>query len=147
MTEFTIEVGESAEFAKTITETDIAMFSAISGDFDPIHVDEEYAKRSPFGRRIAHGGLAMGLLSTTASIISRRAVARGRKGVSVSLGYDRIRFLAPVYAGDTLTARYVIERLDPGRGRSHARVAIVNQRGETVLAGEHVMKWLDPTPV
>lgn len=142
MIAFAIEVGERAEFSKTITETDLAMFSAISGDFDPIHVDEEYARRSQFGRRIAHGGLAMSLLSTTSSVIGRRAVERGSKGVSVSLGYDRIRFLAPVFIGDTLTARYVIDRLDAERGRSVATVEVVNQRGETCVAGEHVMKWL-----
>jgi acyl dehydratase len=144
MIEFAIAVGERAEFTKTITETDLAMFSAVSGDFDPIHVDEEYAKRSQFGRRIAHGGLAMSLLSTTASVISRRAVERGSKGVSVSLGYDRIRFLAPVFIGDTLTARYVVETLDAERGRSLAKVEVVNQRGETCVAGAHVMKWLPP---
>jgi acyl dehydratase len=144
--EFAIAVGERAEFTKTISETDLALFSALSGDFDPIHVDEEYARRSQFGRRIAHGGLAMSLLSTTASQISRRAVERGSKGVSVSLGYDRIRFLAPVFIGDTLTARYVVESLDAERGRSLAKVEVLNQRGELCVAGAHVMKWLPPSP-
>ncbi|HKC45817.1 MAG TPA: MaoC/PaaZ C-terminal domain-containing protein, partial [Burkholderiales bacterium] len=55
---FHVEVGETAEFSKTLTETDLALFSAISGDFDPIHVDEAYARTTPFGRRIAHGILA-----------------------------------------------------------------------------------------
>ena len=50
-----VETGESSHFSKTISETDITLFSAISGDFDPLHVDEEYAKTTPFGRRIAHG--------------------------------------------------------------------------------------------
>ena len=58
-----VEVGETTEFSKTVTDADIALFSAISGDFDPIHVDEEYARKTPFGRRIAHGIFVMGLLS------------------------------------------------------------------------------------
>lgn len=142
--EFFVAIGDSAEFTKTIGETDIALFSAVSGDFDPIHVDEEYAKRSQFGRRIAHGGIATSLFSTTSSMISRLAKQRGAPGVSVSLGYDRIRFLAAVFPGDTLTARYVVSRLDPERARSHADLVVVNQRGEKVCVGEHVMKWLPP---
>lgn len=142
--EWFVTVGEEAAFAKTITETDLTLFSAISGDFDPIHVNEEYARKSDFGKRIAHGGLVMGLLSTCASVISKRAVERGSKGVSVSLGYDKIRFLKPAFIGDTLTARYKIEEIDKASGRSRSRVEIANQKGELVLAGTHVMRWLPP---
>ncbi len=67
MFECHLKIGETAEFSKTITETDLAMFSAITGDFDPIHVNEDYAAKSPFGKRIAHGGLVLGLLSSCAS--------------------------------------------------------------------------------
>lgn len=144
MIEIPVSVGEEAIFSKTIGEADLLMFSAVSGDFDPIHVNEDYARRTPFGRRIAHGGLVMGLLSTTASMISRRALERGSKGVSVSLGYDRIRFLHPVFIGDTLTARYRIETIDAEAGRSLSRVEVVNQNGELCLAGTHVMRWLPP---
>lgn len=61
-----VAIGERAEFRKTIREADLLAFSEITGDHDPIHVDEAYAARSRFGRRIAHGALVMGLLSTTA---------------------------------------------------------------------------------
>ncbi|MFC7398982.1 MaoC family dehydratase [Chelatococcus sp. GCM10030263] len=145
MTEIPVAIGEEASFAKTIGEADLLMFSAISGDFDPIHVNEDYARTTVFGRRIAHGGLVMGLLSTTASMISRRAVERGSKGVSVSLGYDKIRFLKPAFIGDTLTARYRIEAIDAEAGRSLSRVEVVNQDGELCLAGTHVMRWLPPS--
>jgi acyl dehydratase len=145
MSEIPVAIGDEASFAKTIGEADLLMFSAISGDFDPIHVNEDYARKTVFGRRIAHGGLVMGLLSTTASMISRRAVERGSRGVSVSLGYDKIRFLKPVFIGDTLTARYCIEEIDAEAGRSLSRVEVVNQNGELCLAGTHVMRWLPPT--
>ena len=142
MTASFLEVGETATFSKTITEADLVLFAGVTGDFDPIHVNEEYAKASAFGRRIVHGGLVMGLLSTTASMMSRRSVERGSKAVSVSLGYDRIRFLRPVFINDTLTARYTIEELDTGAARSRSRVEVVNQSGELCLVGTHIMKWV-----
>jgi acyl dehydratase len=135
-------VGDTAQFAKTVTEADVAMFCAISGDFDPIHVDDEWARRTPFGRRIAHGILSMALLSTVAGMISRRAVERGSRGTSVSMGYDRIRFLKPVFIGDTLTARYTVQQVDAEAGRSRSKVEVHNQRHELVVVGEHLMKWL-----
>ena len=141
-TAFHVEVGETAEFSKTLTETDVALFSAISGDFDPIHVDEVHARATPFGRRIAHGILSMAVLSTVSAMISRRARERGSRAISVSLGYDRIRFLKPVFVGDTLTARYTILELDPASGRSRAKVEVVKDGGELAVVGEHTMKWL-----
>jgi acyl dehydratase len=137
-----VEVGDQAEFSKTVTETDLALFAAVSGDFDPIHVDEAYARTTPFGRRIAHGGLSLALLSTVAAQISRRARDRGSRGTSVSLGYDRIRFLAPVFVGDTLTARYTVLELDPATQRSRSKVEVLKANGELAVAGEHLMKWL-----
>jgi acyl dehydratase len=142
MDRFHVEVGEHAEFSKTVTETDLALFAAVSGDFDPIHVDEAYARTTPFGRRIAHGALALALLSTVSALISRRARDRGSRGTSVSLGYDRIRFLAPVFVGDTLVARYTVLALDPAARRSRAKVEVVKATGELAVAGEHLMKWL-----
>jgi len=142
MERFYVEVGDRAEFSKTIAETDLALFAAVSGDFDPIHVDEAYARTTPFGRRIAHGGLSLALLSTVSALISRRARDRGSRGTSVSLGYDRIRFLAPVFVGDTLTARYTVLELDPATQRSRSSVEVLKANGELAVAGEHLMKWL-----
>jgi len=139
---FHVEVGETAEFSKTLTETDLALFSAISGDFDPIHVDEAYARTTPFRRRIAHGILALALASTVSAMISRRARERGSRATPVSLGYDRIRFLKPVFVGDTLTARYTVLELDPASGRTRSKVEVIKDDGEVALAGEHIMKWL-----
>ena len=142
MIESHLKIGETATFSKTVTETDIVLFSGLTGDFDPIHVNEEYAKASAFGRRIAHGGLVMGLLSTTASMMSRRSVERGSTAVSVSLGYDKVRFIRPVFINDTLTARYIIEEIDPAAARSRSRVEVINQAGELCLVGTHIMKWV-----
>jgi acyl dehydratase len=142
---FFVEIGETAEFSKTLSETDLAQFAAISGDFDPIHVDEAHARTTPYGRRIAHGILSMALLSTVSAMISKRARDRGSRGTSVSMGYDRIRFLKPVFVGDTLTARYTIVELDPATRRSRSKVEVVKDNGELAVVGEHLMKWL-PEP-
>lgn len=139
-----LDAGESAEYTRTIHAEDIAAFAAISGDDDPVHTDPDFAARTAFGRVIAHGAHVMGLLSTTASMMSRRSVSRGATGTPVSAGYDRIRFTRPVFAGDTLTARYVIEEVDDARARTRARLEVVNQHGETCLIGTHVLAWVAP---
>ncbi len=140
-----IAVGEVATFTKEITERDLLLTAEVTGDHDPLHVDEAYAARTAYGRRIAHGALVLGLLSTTASLISRRALANGAEGVPVSLGYDRVRFLSPVFIGDVLTAHYRVEAADEARGRSESACEVVNGAGETCLVARHLMKWVAPT--
>jgi acyl dehydratase len=139
-----IKAGERVEFRKTIGETEISLFAGITGDFAPVHVDADFASRNPFGKRIAHGVLVLGLLSTTSSVISARSAERGCKGVCVSLGYDRIRFLKPVLLGDTITARYTVEEVDPVKSRTRSKIEAFNQTGELCLVGEHILKWVEP---
>ena len=140
-----IAPGESAEFTKAITERDLLLTAEITGDHDPLHVDEAYAATTAYGRRIAHGALVLGLLSTTASRIAHRAIANGTEGVPVSLGYDRVRFLRPVFIGDTLTARYRVERVDPAAGRAESACEVVNGAGEACLVARHILKWVQST--
>jgi acyl dehydratase len=139
-----LEVGEQAEYSRKISAADVLRFAEISGDFAPIHVDETFARSTPFGRRIAHGALLMGLLSTTSTMIAERSTSRGAKGVPISLGYDRIRIIRPVFVDDEVTARYTIETLDREAGRTISRIEIVNQEGALCLVGSHVMKWVTP---
>ena len=134
--------GEATEHSRTLTAADIAAFAELSGDHDPIHVDAAFAAGTAFGAVIAHGALVMGLLSACASAMSQRSVARGSPGTPVSAGYDRIRFTRPVRAGETLTARYVIESVDDERGRTRAAVTVVNAAGETCLTGTHLLSWV-----
>lgn len=137
-----LEPGAEARFTKTITERDLLLTAEITGDHDPLHVDAAYAATTAYGQRIAHGALVLGLLSATASAIAHRAIAGGAEGVPVSLGYDRVRFLAPVFIGDTLTAHYRVDRMDAGRGRSEAACEVVNQNGEICLAARHILRWV-----
>jgi acyl dehydratase len=75
-------------------------------------------------------------------MISRRARERGSRGTSASLGYDRIRFLKPVFVGDTLTARYTVGELAPSTRRSRSKVEVFKDNGELAPVGKHIMKWL-----
>ena len=136
-----LTVGESAEFTRHISAQDIATFAQISGDDDPVHTDEEYAKTTPFGRIIAHGVLALSPASAVAAVMSKRAMDRGTVGRPVSIGYDRIRFTRPVFAGNTLTAKYTIEEIDDVAGRSRSKVEITNENGELCVIATHIMVW------
>lgn len=136
-----ISVGEAATFSKTISEQDIDLFATISGDHDPIHVNSEYAANSIFGGKIAHGILSMAILSTVAAIISQRAKERGFTGVSVSLGYNKIRFLKPVFPADILKATYTVTEIDEDKSRSYSLAEITNQKDQLCVYAIHIMKW------
>jgi acyl dehydratase len=137
---------ESAEapvtFSKTVGESDVYLFAGITGDLAPVHVDHEFMKRnSPFGERIAHGVLLLGYTSTASTMAADRLMARHGWKSMVSLGYEGIRFVAPVRIGDTITVRYRITGRDDARQRTTSEFDVVNQHGDTVLVGRHIMKW------
>ena len=141
MDNFYVAVGDNVSFSKTVSESDVYLFAGITGDLAPNHVDEEYMKRSGYGRRIAHGALIVGFMSTASSL----AIAKSRNGgdeTPVSLGYDRIRFLAPVYLGDTIKVAYEIVEIDEERRRSVADIRVFNQAEELVAVAQHILKWV-----
>ena len=142
MFDFGIEVGDSTSFAKTVSESDIYLFAGITGDFSPNHVNKQFMKNSGYGRRVAHGALTLAMCSTTSTMMADKALANCKEFFPVSLGYDRVRFLNPVFIGDTLTITYVITELDQQTRRSRSKIEVVNQRAETVMAAEHIMKWV-----
>jgi monoamine oxidase len=131
-----IEVGSSREtVGRTITETDVVVHAGHTGDFFPHHMDAEFAKTTQFGQRIAHGtmtfAIAIGLKATTAN------------PHAFTYGFERVRFPRPVFIGDTIHVRAtIVERQNdpkrPDHGRYIERVEAVNQRGETVLACDHI---------
>lgn len=141
MSAFHVGVGDGASFSKTVGEYDVYGFAGITGDFSPNHVDKAYMERSSYGRLQAHGALMIGYMSTASTL----AIAKTRAGIDetpVSLGYDRIRFLAPVYFGDTITVDYRINAIDAERRRSTAEIRITNQDGTLVAVGTHILKWV-----
>lgn len=120
---------------RTITETDIVLHAGQTGDFYPHHMDAEWCKTQNFGQRIAHGTLIFSVaIGMTAGAINVQAF---------SYGYDRLRFIKPVFIGDTIRVRVAIkEKRDhkrPAQGVVIEGVEVLNQRDETVLACEHLL--------
>ncbi|MFT3820984.1 MAG: MaoC/PaaZ C-terminal domain-containing protein [Rubrivivax sp.] len=132
-----VKVGEGIAFEKTVGESDVYLFAGITGDFAPNHVNERYMKSSVYGSRIAHGALVLAYTSTVAANF-----ALERKLAGASLGYDRVRFIKPVYVGDTVRVEYRIARVDRESGRTWADVTVSNQHGQLVLACQHLLKIL-----
>lgn len=121
-------VGDRAQFTRTIREEDIVRFAEITGDTNPAHLDDEYARTTRFGKRVAHGMLTAGLIST---VLGTEIPGPGAIYVSQSL-----RFLAPVFPGDTITVTAQIERYDVDRGRMTLSTVCTNDQGKQVLTGE-----------
>ncbi len=121
MSEFYVSVGDATSFSKTVGEFDVYGFAGITGDFAPNHVNKAYMEKSGYGRLIAHGALLVGYMSTASTQMAMHSRA-DTSVTGVSLGYDRMRFLAPVYFGDTITVDYRIVAIDPdeaARDRRH----------------------------
>ena len=140
MTSFHVEVGQSVSFSKTVSESDVYLFAGITGDLAPNHVNQAYMEKSSYGKRIAHGALLVGFMSTTSTMMIQHALDTDE--IPVSLGYNRIRFLLPVFLGDTITVRYEIITIEPERKRSTADIKITNQNGELVAVAQHILKWV-----
>jgi acyl dehydratase len=121
---------------RTITETDFVVHAGHTGDFFPHHMDAEFMKRSPFGQRIAHGTMVFAIgVGLTATLINP---------VAFSYGYDRLRFIRPVFIGDTIRTRVTIAAREddakrPTQGRVIERCEVINQRDEVVLAADHIL--------
>ena len=139
MPELKAKVGDTVSFAKTITETDVYLFAGITGDFYQIHINKEYASKTPMGKQIAHGVLALGLASTVATLIQQKY---DYGTPAVLYGYDKLRFIKPVYFGDTLTAQQTVAEVDHAGGKMISKVEIFNQREEIVLAAQCIQKFM-----
>ncbi len=124
----TFEIGQRAQASKTITEADVVLFAGVTGDFNPVHIDAEAAKRSCFGRRVAHGSLTAALVS---GVLGTKLPGPGTIFLQ-----QTTRFTAPVYLGDTVTARVEVRAWDEARRRMTLLCECVNQDGSQVLTGE-----------
>ena len=122
-----VTVGQSAHFAKTITESDVYTFAGVTGDLNPAHINEEYGKCTRFGGRIAHGMLSAGLIS---AVIGMQLPGPGTIYMSQSL-----KFLSPVHIGDTVTATVTVTSVDERR-RATLDTICTNQDGVQLVKGE-----------
>ena len=123
-----LNVGDTAEIQKTISETDVYLYAGITGDMNPAHLNEEYARGTFFKTRIAHGMLIAGLIST---ILGNKL-----PGPGTIYTHQSVEFLAPVRFGDTITARAEVVELDAEKNRARLKTTCVNQEGTLVLDGQ-----------
>ena len=131
-----IDIGQRASMRKTITEADVATFAQISGDTNPLHLDEKYAATTMFKERVAHGMLTAGLIS---AVLGTQLPGVGSIYLSQSL-----KFVAPVKLGDTVEAEVeVIEKLE-GKNRVRLRTVCRNQSGQVVIDGEALIMIMPP---
>ena len=125
-----LEAGQTAELRRTVTEADIAAFADVTGDDNPLHLDEAYAATTPFKGRIAHGILSAGYIS---AVLGTQLPGPGAIYVSQTLTFRR-----PVRIGDEVTAEVKVAAIDPARGRVTLETACV-VAGKTVVEGEAVV--------
>ncbi|MBM7841429.1 MaoC family dehydratase [Herpetosiphon giganteus] len=124
-------IGQSAKLRKTITEADIILFAGISGDANPVHIDEVAARESRFGRRIAHGMLGAGLIS---AVIGMHLPGPGTIYLNQNLA-----FRSPIYIGDTVTAYAEIKSLRDDKPIATLITQLLNEEGKTLIEGEAIV--------
>lgn len=129
------EIGDSATFTKTITEEDVMRFAEISGDYNPLHVNPEFAKTQMFGKQVAHGIISVGLIS---AVLGTKLFGPG-----ILYGEQSARFVKPVYFGDKLTAKATVkEKFTKKDGKLkfiRCTTQVFNQNDELVTDGEGVV--------
>ena len=143
MNDLPISIGDVVDFSKTVSESDVYLFAGITGDLSPNHVDAEFMRQTAYGRRIAHGALLVGYMSHCSTAILANKHSPGE--TPVSLGYDRIRFIAPVFIGETITVTYRVESVDQVKRESRAAISVHNQAGELCAIATHILRWVSNT--
>ena len=134
--------GQHAAFSRTIAESDVYLFAGITGDNSPNHTDDAFMRGTQYGERVAHGALIVGFMSRASTMVAE-LTPKGHPLFPVSLGYDRIRLLKPVFIGDTITIAYEVTAYDDATKRSTGAITVTNERAETVAVATHIMKWLE----
>lgn len=123
-----LELGQSASFSKTVTETDVYNFAGVTGDFNPAHINEAYAKDTFFKQRIAHGMLSAGFIS---AVLANKLPGPGTIYLS-----QEMKFTKPVLFGDTITATCTVEEIIPEKNRVVIKTICKNQDGDIVIDGK-----------
>ena len=122
-----IQVGDVSTFTKTVTESDITLFAGFSGDFNPAHINAVAAEQSMFGRRIAHGMLSAGFISTV--------LGTQLPGPGTIYMAQELRFVKPVFIGDTVAAICTVVERNEEKNRLKLETVVENQNGEKVITG------------
>jgi acyl dehydratase len=142
MADFYLKVGDEVSLDREVTEQAVNSFADLSGDHSPNHVDEGEMAGSTYKGRIAHGAMLVAYMSACSTEIAERVPNVRATETPVSLGYDGIRYIKPVYIGDRLKLRYAVKEVDAERRRTRSGITITNQDGDLVCVGEHILKWV-----
>lgn len=142
MDEIPVHVGDQVIFEKTVGESDVYLYAGITGDLNANHVNEAVMRKTRFGQRIAHGALILGFISTASTRMIELGLSRSNAFTPVGLGYDRSRFIAPVFIGNTISVIYTISEVDQERLRTVADVTVTTEDERLVVVAKHLMKWL-----
>lgn len=126
-----LKVGDRAQFAKTVSESDIYLYAGVTGDFNPAHINEEYAKTTFFETRIVHGMLTGGFISTV--------IGNQLPGYGTIYIRQELNFLAPVRIGDTITAQVEVLEIMTEKKQVRLKTTCFNQEEKTVLDGEAIV--------
>lgn len=126
-----LNLGDRAEFTKTVSESDVYLYAGLTGDFNPAHINEPYAEKTFFKTRIAHGMLPAGFIS---AILGTRLPGPG----TIYIG-QTLNFTAPVQIGDTITASAEVAEIMADKNRIRLKTVCENQNGVIVLDGEAVV--------
>lgn len=137
-----IGIGRSVGFGRTVSESDVALFAGISGDFAPNHVDDAFMRRAGFAGRIAHGALLVAYSSRASTMMAEACMAEHPGWVALAQGFDRVRFLKPVPIGTNLRIGYRITEVDAERARTMATIEIHDEAGDLVMVAAHLIRWV-----
>lgn len=133
-------VDDEVHVRRTVSESDVYLFAGLTGDLNANHVDAVIAAGTSMGARVAHGALMLGFVSTAStSLIERSGVH------AVAYGYDRVRFVKPVFFGDTVDVGYCVVSLEESTRKLTADVTITNQRDEVVAVTQHLLFFPEGT--
>ena len=139
MIQIPLKAGDSASCSKTITAEEIGMFVQMTGDDNPVHIDEEHAKNTTYGKILAHGALVFSLGTTTTTLIQK---GNNFEPPALAYGYDHLRFTHPVFIGDTVTATYTVEEVNPENGKVFGKLEIVNQDGKLCVVATGILMFM-----
>jgi acyl dehydratase len=135
--------GRETRMARTIAESDVYLFGGITGDLASYHVNHAAMKDTVYGGRIVHGVLLLGLVSAASSLYWSSVDG---EGLTVSYGYDRVRFVGAVPIGETVEVHYRVTGSDVTKSLVHSTATITNEAGRTVLSAIHLTKVRPLTP-
>lgn len=130
-----LRVGQMIEVVQRTTAEEVEAFAEMTGDRDAIHLDEDYCRRTPYGRRIVHGALILAQMSAS-SWLATRALARP----AVTVGYDRLRFILPVFLDEAVRIRWEVMTFGEENGRVDAQVTVQKEDGELAATALHLLK-------